>query len=62
MLTFRQTAYHEGTRANQVELMHVDFPPGPVFNIHRLTTTGDLTLINRMGLGALRIGLFNLRF
>ena len=27
-----------------------------------LTTTGDLTLINRMGRGALRIHLFNLRF
>jgi hypothetical protein len=45
-----------------VELMRVDFPPGPVFNIHRLTTTGDLTPINRMGRGALRIRLFNLPF
>jgi hypothetical protein len=45
-----------------VELMRVDFPPGPVFNIHRLTTTGDLTPINRMGRGALHIRLFNLPF
>jgi hypothetical protein len=25
-----------------VELIRVDFPPGPAFNIHRLTATGDL--------------------
>jgi hypothetical protein len=24
------------------ELIRVDFPPGPAFNIHRLTATGDL--------------------
>jgi hypothetical protein len=45
-----------------VELIHVDFPPGPAFNIYWIDTTGDLTLINRMGRGALRIRLFNLPF
>jgi hypothetical protein len=45
-----------------VELIRVHFPPGPAFNIHGLTTTGDLTPINRMGRGALSIRLFNLPF
>lgn len=33
----------------------VDFPPGPVLDIHDLTAAGDPRPINRMGRGALRV-------